>query len=120
MQTFRSPLFIFCLILFIIHQVMQKGLHLYNTWIDAYIDNILAMPIILSLWRVEKILLWSKGSSYKLSILEISVATVYLSLVSEVIFPLFSKKFYTDSIDVVLYCIGAALFFWFNKFSNKI
>lgn len=120
MQTLRSPLFIVCLFLFIMHQVLQKLLHIYNFWIDSYLDNFLAMPIILSLWQFEKICLFRKGRSYKLSILEITVATIYISFITEIVFPMFSKEFEGDILDLLVYTLGSGVFFTYNNFSKKI
>lgn len=100
--------------MFVLHQVLQKIFHVNFFWVDSYIDNLVAMPIILSLWQLEKIWLFRKGSNYKLSALEIGVATIYISLISEVIFPLFSKDFTGDIVDVIMYFIGSALFYGVN------
>lgn len=119
MHTLRSPLFIFCVLLFVLHQLLQKVLQLNISWVDSYIDNILAMPIILSLWQVEKILLFRKGAAYKLSLLEIGVATIYFSLITEILFPLFSEDFKGDRMDVVAYLIGSTVFYVVNKISHN-
>lgn len=55
MTTVRSPFFIICLLLFIIHQVMQKGMDIHYKWVDRYLDNLLAMPVILTLLQAERI-----------------------------------------------------------------
>jgi len=73
------------------------------------------MPIILSLRQLEKIYLFRKGPTYKLSLLEIFIATIYGSIISEMIFPLFSKDFTGDIVDVLLYLIGSMLFCALNK-----
>ena len=119
MYTLRSPLFIVCFFLFVIHQVLQKIFHINFFWVDSYLDNLLAMPIILSLWQLEKIWLFRKGSDYKLSALEIFLATVYISLISEIIFPLLSKDFTGDIVDVIVYFIGSTIFYGVNKYRDK-
>lgn len=77
------------------------------------------MPIILSLWQLERIWLFRKGSDYKLSALEIFVATLYISLISELIFPMLSKDFKGDIIDILVYFIGTCLFYGANKYWNR-
>jgi uncharacterized BrkB/YihY/UPF0761 family membrane protein len=119
MSILRAPLFIVCFFLFVTHQVLQKIFHVKLLWVDSYIDNLLAMPIILSLWQVEKIWLYRKGPANKISALEIFVATLYISLISEVIFPLFSKDFKEDSVDVIVYFIGSGLFYGVNNKTKK-
>jgi hypothetical protein len=77
------------------------------------------MPIILSLWQVEKILLFRKGAAYKLSLLEIGVATIYFSLITEILFPLFSEDFKGDRMDVVACLIGSTVFYVVNINSHN-
>ena len=115
MLTLRSPLFLICLLLFIIHQLLQKEFNLHFFWLDNYLDSLLAMPIILTLWEAEKIFLFKKDSAFRLSMLEIAAATIYISLISEVVFPLFSTAFKGDWIDVIFYVGGSSLFYLYNR-----
>ncbi len=115
MNPLRSPLFIICLILFIIHQFIEKGMNIHHKWFDNYFDNLLAMPVILSLFQAEKILLFKKAKTFNLSILEIVIATFYIILITEILFPFLSKNFTGDWADVIFYCTGSLLFFFVNK-----
>jgi hypothetical protein len=118
MHTLKTPLFIVSLFLFILHQVLQKIFHINFFWVDSYIDNLLAMPIILPLWQLERIWFFRKGSAYRLSALEIFLATIYISIISEIIFPLLSEDFRGDVVDVVCFYIGSAVFYAVNRNSN--
>lgn len=115
MTTLRSPFFIICLLLFLIHQVMQKGMDIHYKWFDRYLDNLLAMPVILTLLQAERILLFRKGSEYRLPLYEIVMATSYIILITEIIFPIFSKNFTTDWADIFFYFAGSLLFYVFNE-----
>ena len=115
MTTLRSPFFIICLLLFIIHQVMQKGMDIHYKWFDRYLDNLLAMPVILTLLQAERIFLFRKGSAYLLPLFEIVMATLYIILITEIIFPIFSKNFTPDWADIFFYFAGSLLFYMFNK-----
>jgi len=101
------------------HQVLEKLLHIYNFWIDSYLDNFLAMPIILSLWQFEKIFLLRKNRTNRLSILEITVATIYISFITEIVFPMFSRDFEGDIVDLLAYAMGSVVFIAFNYFSKN-
>jgi bacteriorhodopsin len=89
---------------------MQKGLDIHFAAIDRYLDNLLAMPIILSFLMIERRYLLSRKQSFNLSILEVLVATIFITVVAEILFPLFSKKFTTDWLDVLFYTLGSLIF----------
>jgi hypothetical protein len=119
MAAFRSPVFLICLVIFLVHQVLQKVLNIHYPLLDHYLDNILAMPVILTFFLAEKRWLFKKGNEYALSTLEIVIATIYIIIVTELIFPLFSDKFKGDWLDVILYAIGSIIFYYtINKSGN--
>ena len=60
-QTIFSPLFVVCSFLFLVHLLLQLRLGIRLSFADAYLDNFLAMPVILSLLKVEHSLLFKKG-----------------------------------------------------------
>ena len=112
MAILRSTVFISCCILFIAHQLLQKGLGIHIPIIDPYLDSLLAMPIILSFLLLEKQILFRKGDHYRLTVFEVTVATLFISLVSEWLFPSLSKKFTHDWIDIILFIAGAIIFYF--------
>ncbi|WKN40533.1 hypothetical protein [Tunicatimonas pelagia] len=111
MKVLTSPVFIICALLFIIHQVLQKGLDITFPMVDRYLDNLLTMPIILSLLLVERQYLFKRGKAYRLLALDVVVATVFITLVSEILFPLFSDDFTTDWWDVAFLALGSLIFY---------
>ena len=111
MKVLTSPVFIICALLFVVHQVLQKGLDITFPLFDRYLDNLLAMPIILSLLLVERQYLFKRGKAYRLSTLDVVVATVFIALISEIIFPLLSQDFTTDWWDIVFLGLGSLIFY---------
>ncbi len=99
---------------------MQKGMDVHYKWLDHYLDNLLAMPVILSLLQVERILLFRKGSGYRLTLFEIVIATLYIILITEIIFPIFSKNFIRDWADIFFYFAGSLLFYMINKIDKPV
>ncbi|MFP4090495.1 MAG: hypothetical protein ACLFUB_20975 [Cyclobacteriaceae bacterium] len=89
---------------------MQKVLDIHFPMIDYYLDNLLAMPIILTLLLVERRILFRR-KTYRLSVLEIVMATLLIILVAEIVFPLLSRDFTTDWWDVVFYVLGSLIFY---------
>lgn len=110
MEILRSPVFIICCFLFGAHQALQKLLHIPVPFVDLYLDNLLAMPIILTLLLAERRILFKRGRSYRLPLLDVVVATIYVVFIAEIVFPLLSDKFVTDWWDVLFYGLGSMLF----------
>jgi hypothetical protein len=119
MEVLKSPVFIICSLLFILHQLMQKVLDMHYPLIDRYLDNLLAMPIILTLLLVERRFLFRR-KTYRLTVLEVVLATLFVILVAEIAFPLFSEDFTTDWWDVLFYALGSLLFYFtINKRTSQ-
>jgi hypothetical protein len=83
--------------------------------LDRYLDNLLAMPIILHLLKAEKIWLFKKVNTYQLTPLEILMTTVYVAIVTELIFPVLSENFTSDWADVFFYFAGSLIYYLSNK-----
>ena len=116
MKLLLSPVFLICLALFLLHQLLQKGLQIQMALADRYLDAFLAMPVILTLLLAEKRWLWKKKASYRLTTLTIAITTAYIIVMVEVIFPWLSDKFTTDWLDIICYIAGSLLFhFTINK-----
>ncbi|AHM59668.1 hypothetical protein D770_07025 [Flammeovirgaceae bacterium 311] len=110
MKILKSPVFIICCLLFVLHQILQKVLHVDLGYVDSYLDSLLAMPIILTLLVAERRVLFRRGENYRLTVLDVVVATFFIAFVSEVIFPALSSRFTADWVDVVCFCLGSLLF----------
>ena len=111
MKTLKSPLFIISSLLFLLHQVVQHLFKLSLPLADHYLDNLLAMPIILSLLLAERRYLFRRGIAYQLSLLEIVLATLYVGVISEWLFPLLSDRFTFDPLDFLFFLAGAGIFY---------
>lgn len=110
MEMLKSPLFIISCILFVGHQLLQHVFKINIPLADAYLDNFLAMPIILPLLLAERRYLFKRGGTYHLPLLEVILATIYISLISELLFPLLSSRFTFDWLDFAFFIAGAALY----------
>ena len=110
MEILRSPVFVISCILFGAHQALNKLFHVSVPYLDLYLDNLLAMPIILTLLLAERRILFRRGKGYRLPVLDVIVATIYIIFIAEVVFPLLSERFTTDWWDVLFYVLGSVLF----------
>ena len=112
MALLRSPVFVICLLLFIGHQVLQLGFKMRIGWMDNYLDNLVAMPVILTLLTFERRWLFKKGDQYCLPIIDVVIATVYIIVIAEIVFPLLSPRFTGDWYDILFYIAGSLLFYF--------
>ena len=120
MTPFRSPVFVVSCLLFILHQVLQKGFNVSIPIIDQYLDSLLAMPIILTFLLAERQYLFKKGKQYRLPLLDVVLATLFIAFVSEVVFPFLSNDFTGDWLDLGFYAIGSGIFhFTINRKPTK-
>lgn len=110
MTLLKNPVFIICCLLFIAHQVFQLFFNWQQPLIDSFLDNLLAMPIILTLLLAERRYLFKWKDYYRLSLFEVVLATLFIAFISEVVFPAFSDDFTGDWRDVIFLFIGAIIF----------
>lgn len=113
MDTLKQPAFLLLVTLFGLHQVLQI---FYNTpfgRLSYYIDPLLGLPILLTLLLAERRHLFKMGDNYQLSALEVSVAIAVLSLIFEILFPMWSDRFTADWRDVPAYAVGGLIFHYF-------
>ncbi len=119
MQLFTRPVFIVCCLLFLLHQLLQKICKVSIPFADAYLDNFLLMPILLTFWLAEKNWLFKTPPDYNLTKTELAVATFYLLLVTEGLFPLLSQRFTFDLFDIVVTALSSLTYFIFQKTSTS-
>lgn len=105
-----SAVFVTCCVLFLAHQLTQRVLDVRIGFADNYLDNFLATPILLTLLLVERRMLFRFGSNYRLSTVEIILATAFIAAAGELLFPKLSPEFTSDWVDVVFYSLGSVLF----------
>lgn len=112
MDILKSPLFIICCVLFIIHQVSQVIFNYHIPLVDSFLDNLLAMPIILTLLLFERRYIFRWKGYYRLTISEVIIGTLFIAFVSEIIFPALSDDFTGDWKDLIFLLAGAVLFYF--------
>ncbi len=111
MRTFRHPVFVICALIFALHQLTQKGLGVSIPVADAYLDNLLCLPILLSLLLAER-RWWWRRADYIIPASEVAIITIFLTLLFELAFPYWSAAFTADYWDAAAYAVGAGLFYF--------
>ncbi len=94
-------------LLFLLHQLLQKGFGIHLPFLHAYLDPFLSMPILLGLLDWER--RWRYGWR-PLQAWEIAVLTLLFSVLFEWAFPRWNAAFTADYWDVPAYAAGALLY----------
>lgn len=102
-------LFYVCIVLFGIHQFLEKGMQVRIPLLDNYLDPLLFMPILLHLITAER-RFFTKNHTYRLPLLIVIVYVGIASILAELVFPVFNPKLVGDPIDVCLYVLGAGFY----------
>ncbi len=102
-------LFILCLLIFLVHQFIERIVKVEVAVLDNYLDPLLAMPIILHLITLERRIL-TRNPGYRMPLVHIILYFIIVSVIVEIVFPMFNPKLIGDPIDVVLYAIGSGFY----------
>ena len=89
-------------------------LNLSHPYMRSYLDDLLVMPILLTVALVVmRILL--KNKTFELDAVMLVMAFVMISVLFEIILPNYSDRYTRGSWDVLCYAIGTFLYVWFRK-----
>lgn len=98
----------------------QQLLKISIPFADNHLDNLLAPPILLTLLVAERRIIFKRGADYTLDKTEVIIATLFLIVISEWLFPFLSDAFTSDWMDVLFYVTGSFLFYYtINKPNTK-
>jgi len=88
-----------------------------TTFSTFYLDDLLCLPIVLSLIQYVQRRKYSPRFTLPLS--HIVLAVLFFALSFEIILPAISSRFTGDPLDVALYFIGGGLFYAFNLLRTR-
>ena len=115
-SSLLHPITCVSIILFSIHQIFQYILNISLPIMDNYLDMFLMGIIILSLRLFEKRIMLFETKGLGLSNYEIILISIFVPLVTEIIFPKFNSSFTSDFFDFIPFAFGAIIFYFFiNK-----
>ena len=104
--------FLIPLSVFLIHQFLQYGMKVHLPFVDSYLDPFCAGSLALYAVSTER---WVFFGQKYLSKTDIIVTTVFLAIVSEILFPYFSDRFTSDWVDVIAILLGSIWYVTFSK-----
>lgn len=114
MRTFAHPVFIACLTLFCLNQLLEWQ-HVYIAPLHSYLDDVLCMPVVLTVaLAAERV--YFGNYSFVLPLYYSLWAVLLFSIFFELLLPRLSDLYTADVWDVLCYSCGAVLFhFSINK-----
>jgi len=116
MSVLKNPLFAFSCLLFWVNQYIERVQGIYIPYVHAYLDDLLAMPVVLGITLQAFRWFHPLKEKFVFSKTHVIIAVVYFSLIFEVILPMKSDTYTRDWWDVLCYAIGAvAFYYWINK-----
>jgi len=104
--------FILFVLFYGINQLILKTTN--NAFIDYYLNDFLAVPIVLQLVLISFQLLYNNVNIY-LGKDKILYTVIYISIFFELFLPYFFERFVGDWKDVLMYCMGGFAFFLLQK-----
>lgn len=116
MSVFRNPYFLVACFVFWLNQFLEKILGFYILFAHAYLDDLLAMPVVLGITLQVYRWIHPLKENFTFSKAQVVVGWVYFSFLFEFLLPRWSSTYTADILDVLCYGIGAIIF---HKLINK-
>lgn len=121
-HTNTNKLFALCVLLFLLHQILQHALGIKLPFIDSYLDPLLMMPVLLHLVVLERRMVFRRHA-HRMPPDHILGYTILVALISEVAFPALSNLHTGHPLDVIVYAMGALVYAaaqrWASASSNE-
>jgi hypothetical protein len=110
MPIYLNPYFLTAILLFWVNQFVEKVLNLYLPWVHAYLDDLLAMPVVLGITLQIYRWIHPKKEKFVFTNWQIFIGFAYFSFLFEILIPKWSTNFTADFRDVICYGLGAIIF----------
>jgi hypothetical protein len=119
MSVIKNPYFILSCLIFWMNQFFEKYLGLFIPWVHEYLDDLLAMPVVLGI--ALQVFRWihPQKENFRFSKTQVAVGCLYFSFLFEFLLPKWSKIYTADIWDVLAYAIGAVAFYVFINVDSK-
>jgi hypothetical protein len=113
MSVLKNPVFFISCILFWFNQILERGFEVYIPYIHSYLDDLLAMPVILGITLQVYRWIHPLKDKFVFTKIHIIVGVAYFSILFEVLLPLWSPIYTADWFDILCYIFGALVFYRF-------
>jgi hypothetical protein len=111
MPIYLNPFFIIPVVLFWANQYVEKILLVHIPWVHAYLDDLLAMPVVFGITlQVYRWIHPLKGR-FVFTQTQVLIGVLYFAFLFEILLPKWSAYYTADLWDVLCYGLGALLFY---------
>ncbi|UII20832.1 hypothetical protein [Fulvivirga ligni] len=107
--------FLVPLVIFLGHQLLEIIFKISIPFIDYYLDPFCMSALALHLQAAERYLIFDQN----LQTVDVIITTIFLAIVSEVLFPYLSDRFVADALDVLAIMLGAVWYLMTNPDFNR-
>ena len=107
MRTLTNPVFLVCVVLASVNQILEKGFGIFLPLVHSYLDDLLCFPIVLTLGLA---MYRYFNPNYCLTAWHIWPTVFIYSVYFEWYLPQNSNAYTADVFDVLMYILGALLF----------
>ncbi len=111
MSVFKNPFFITSCILFWFNQILERGFDVYIPYVHSYLDDLLAMPVILGITLQVYRWIHPLKNRFVFTKIQIIIGVAYFAILFEGLLPLWSPFYTSDWLDILCYIIGAFVFY---------
>jgi hypothetical protein len=112
MTVFKNPFFYIPVLIFVVNQVLERYFKLFIPFAHSYLDDLLAIPVILGITLQIYRKIHPEKDTFSLTKIQILVAIIYVSVVFEWFLPRFSSTYTSDILDVICYFVGGFYFYF--------
>lgn len=102
-------LFIISFLAFLVHQYLQKIADVHYPFIDSFLDPLLFLPILLPLIVWERRLI-RHVPTYSMPWSHVLGYIILISILCEIVLPIWNKRMTSDIIDVLFYAVGGFVY----------
>ena len=116
-KTLSNPVFLICLFLAIVNQILEKGFGIFIPVVHSYLDDVLCFPIVLTLGLA----VYRLGDlDYRLTIWHMIPVFLVYAVYFEFYLPSISPNSTSDPLDLFAYLLGLIVFGYFINRSDAV
>ncbi len=116
-KTLSNPVFLLAVVLATVNQILEKGFGIFIPLIHSYLDDLLCLPIVLTLGLAAYRFFWP---NYRLTTWHMLPVLLVYSVYFEIYLPSVTANATADIVDVVMYTIGLTVFGYFINGSDAV
>lgn len=110
-SVFKNPYFLIACIIFWLNQFLEKVMKVFIPYIHAYLDDLMAMPVVLGITLQVFRWIHPLKQDFVFSKTQVLVGWAYFSFLFEFLLPKWSSTYISDILDVFCYGLGAIAFY---------